>query len=81
DCSHMDEHGIAAALLPLVTAFCRVCFSLHNTTSHVRLGSSSGISVQTCDFTTKQQSHRLSPPAVLHRMKSQSCCDVIQKGT
>uniref|UniRef100_A0A3Q2WBJ7 SET binding factor 1 n=1 Tax=Haplochromis burtoni TaxID=8153 RepID=A0A3Q2WBJ7_HAPBU len=23
DCSHMDEHGIAAALLPLVTAFCR----------------------------------------------------------
>lgn len=24
DCSHMDEHGIAAALLPLVTAFCRV---------------------------------------------------------
>lgn len=28
DCSHIDEHGIAAALLPLVTAFCRVsCFS------------------------------------------------------
>lgn len=24
DCSHMDEHGVAAALLPLVTAFCRV---------------------------------------------------------
>lgn len=24
DCSHIDEHGIAAALLPLVTAFCRV---------------------------------------------------------
>uniref|UniRef100_A0A3P9LL31 SET binding factor 1 n=1 Tax=Oryzias latipes TaxID=8090 RepID=A0A3P9LL31_ORYLA len=23
DCSHMDEHGVAAALLPLVTAFCR----------------------------------------------------------
>ncbi|XP_041833426.1 myotubularin-related protein 5 isoform X2 [Melanotaenia boesemani] len=23
DCSHIDEHGIAAALLPLVTAFCR----------------------------------------------------------
>uniref|UniRef100_A0A673XSX7 SET binding factor 1 n=1 Tax=Salmo trutta TaxID=8032 RepID=A0A673XSX7_SALTR len=23
DCSHMDEHGIAAILLPLVTAFCR----------------------------------------------------------
>ncbi|XP_066524076.1 myotubularin-related protein 5 isoform X2 [Hoplias malabaricus] len=23
DCSHMDEHGIAASLLPLVTAFCR----------------------------------------------------------
>uniref|UniRef100_A0A3Q1GZK4 SET binding factor 1 n=1 Tax=Anabas testudineus TaxID=64144 RepID=A0A3Q1GZK4_ANATE len=23
DCSHMDEHGIGAALLPLVTAFCR----------------------------------------------------------
>uniref|UniRef100_A0A7N8XZN4 SET binding factor 1 n=1 Tax=Mastacembelus armatus TaxID=205130 RepID=A0A7N8XZN4_9TELE len=23
DCSHMDEYGIAAALLPLVTAFCR----------------------------------------------------------
>uniref|UniRef100_A0A671SLQ0 Myotubularin-related protein 5-like n=1 Tax=Sinocyclocheilus anshuiensis TaxID=1608454 RepID=A0A671SLQ0_9TELE len=23
DCSHMDEHGIASALLPLVTAFCR----------------------------------------------------------
>ncbi|KAM6895388.1 myotubularin-related protein 5 [Xenentodon cancila] len=23
DCSHMDEHGTAAALLPLVTAFCR----------------------------------------------------------
>uniref|UniRef100_A0A3B5KX53 Uncharacterized protein n=1 Tax=Xiphophorus couchianus TaxID=32473 RepID=A0A3B5KX53_9TELE len=23
DCSHMDEHGIAATLLPLVTAFCR----------------------------------------------------------
>ncbi|KAM6987099.1 myotubularin-related protein 5 isoform 2-T2 [Aplochiton taeniatus] len=23
DCSHMDEHGIAAALIPLVTAFCR----------------------------------------------------------
>ncbi|XP_048865079.1 myotubularin-related protein 5-like isoform X8 [Brienomyrus brachyistius] len=23
DCSHMDEHEIAAALLPLVTAFCR----------------------------------------------------------
>ncbi|KAF7228953.1 myotubularin-related protein 5 isoform X4 [Nothobranchius furzeri] len=23
DCSHMDEHGIAAALLPLITAFCR----------------------------------------------------------
>ncbi|XP_035280334.1 myotubularin-related protein 5 isoform X2 [Anguilla anguilla] len=23
DCSHMDEQGIAAALLPLVTAFCR----------------------------------------------------------
>ncbi|XP_061571193.1 LOW QUALITY PROTEIN: myotubularin-related protein 5 [Cololabis saira] len=23
DCSHMDEHGIAAAILPLVTAFCR----------------------------------------------------------
>ncbi|XP_062850803.1 myotubularin-related protein 5 isoform X2 [Trichomycterus rosablanca] len=23
DCSHMDEHGIAAALLPLVTAYCR----------------------------------------------------------
>ncbi|KAG7454791.1 hypothetical protein MATL_G00263360 [Megalops atlanticus] len=23
DCSHMDEHGIAAALLPLVMAFCR----------------------------------------------------------
>ncbi|XP_039617539.1 myotubularin-related protein 5 isoform X3 [Polypterus senegalus] len=23
DCSHMDEHGIAAALLPLVTVFCR----------------------------------------------------------
>uniref|UniRef100_A0A3Q3GVL5 SET binding factor 1 n=1 Tax=Labrus bergylta TaxID=56723 RepID=A0A3Q3GVL5_9LABR len=23
DCSHMDEHGIAANLLPLVTAFCR----------------------------------------------------------
>lgn len=24
DCTAMDEHGIAAALLPLVTAFCRV---------------------------------------------------------
>lgn len=24
DCSHIDEHGIAAALLPLVTAYCRV---------------------------------------------------------
>uniref|UniRef100_A0A8C4ILU6 SET binding factor 1 n=1 Tax=Dicentrarchus labrax TaxID=13489 RepID=A0A8C4ILU6_DICLA len=23
DCSHIDEHGIAAALLPLVTAYCR----------------------------------------------------------
>ncbi|XP_016412023.1 myotubularin-related protein 5 isoform X3 [Sinocyclocheilus rhinocerous] len=23
DCSHMDEHGIASALLPLVTAYCR----------------------------------------------------------
>lgn len=26
DCSHIDEHGIAAALLPLVTAFCRVSY-------------------------------------------------------
>lgn len=24
DCTSLDEHGIAAALLPLVTAFCRV---------------------------------------------------------
>ncbi|XP_013875567.1 myotubularin-related protein 5 isoform X2 [Austrofundulus limnaeus] len=23
DCSHMDEHGIASTLLPLITAFCR----------------------------------------------------------
>ncbi len=29
DCSHMDEHGIAAALLPLVTAFCRVSKDLN----------------------------------------------------
>lgn len=24
DCTSLDEHGIASALLPLVTAFCRV---------------------------------------------------------
>lgn len=24
DCTSLDEHGVAAALLPLVTAFCRV---------------------------------------------------------
>lgn len=28
DCTSLDEHGIAAALLPLVTAFCRVSVGL-----------------------------------------------------
>ncbi|NAW49824.1 hypothetical protein FGF92_24675, partial [Salmonella sp. gx-f5] len=38
DCTAMDEHGIAAALLPLVTAFCRVSTRSALMPAVVRLG-------------------------------------------
>lgn len=47
DCTSLDEHGIAAALLPLVTAFCRVSTGLARVPRPLRAASADAPLVST----------------------------------